>query len=359
MAKIEVTDKETRLTAQVKEILVPTDPSAASRGLVVFPEDAHDHHFEFLPFLNPAYGTAMNQAVTFGGTPEIIHNGGTSVEWTAAAEAGTWDFTTGGVITQAGANQNDRASFTIVTPSTIEANSYVTLTGVINLTTYAPATRDIELYFTLAGAGHGVNVSLNNYIDTGLIGTAQTFSIPVSAFGLIDNTIDALQVTNVRTGGGPKAAYTLDDITLQETGESIEFKVEAELQHELLIDSIRFQMADNVTGAAALSYNKLLGVGALSSGITFTLVIENENKFSVQLRSINDIMFLGGSIQPVILDDGTNTMLDVVITFPTPFRLVGAAARNYISITINDDLSGLLQFRASAFGHDKDHRSHS
>ena len=50
------------------------------------------------PYLNPTFGSAMNQNVTFSGTPEIIHDGGDTSSWTGAAVAGVWDFAAAGVL---------------------------------------------------------------------------------------------------------------------------------------------------------------------------------------------------------------------------------------------------------------------
>ena len=61
----------------------------------------------FKPFLEPTKGNAMNQDVSFGGTQEIIHNGGSSVEWTGSALQGSWDFSTGNVITLASGVSDD------------------------------------------------------------------------------------------------------------------------------------------------------------------------------------------------------------------------------------------------------------
>jgi hypothetical protein len=352
MAKAELYDVSGNTAAQVLNI---NANGRQAQGLVVFPEDAHTKDAEFRPFLNATYGTALNQNVTFGGTPEIIHNGATSTEWTAAAAQGTWDFTTGAVITMAAANNNDHATFSEETPTTIEADSFVALTGSITLTTYSAATRDIELYFDLAGVENGTRVSLNDYIDTSLLGSAQTFAITIGSFGLSDNTIDGFNINNLKTGGGAKASYTMDDIQLEETGSPIEYKVTPEGTTEYFVQALRFQLADNVTGAAALSYNKFLGVSQLANGITFTKVIGGVTQFSAQLKDVSDLFYVGGETIHSPFDDGTNTMLDIGVKFDEPFLLEGNPDLNYLSLTINDPLNGLLLFRCGARGYVRKH----
>ena len=119
-------------------------------------------------------------------------------------------------------------------------------------------------------------------------------------------------------------------------------------------------MADNVTsivtvaGATAnatlqgLAYNALLGVSALSNGITFQRVQGGEANFSASLRQLSDFLTVGFSVTDAI-SDGTNTLIALEVGFSEPIVLRGGPD-NFLSLTINDDLSNLLQFTATARG---------
>ncbi|KKN06316.1 hypothetical protein LCGC14_1078430 [marine sediment metagenome] len=119
-------------------------------------------------------------------------------------------------------------------------------------------------------------------------------------------------------------------------------------------------MADNVTsivavaGATAnatlqgLAYNALLGVSALTSGITFQRVQDGETNLSVSLRQLSDFLAAGFSVADAI-SDGTNTLVALEVDFSEPIVLSGGPD-NFLSLTINDNLSDLLQFTATARG---------
>ncbi len=106
--------------------------SGVHSGLVTLSKSFITFNPEFHPFLNDSFGVAMNQNISFGGTPEIIHNGGTSVEWTGTAIQGTWNFADAGKITITTADNNDEASFAEETPTTIDMSGFTTLTGTNN-----------------------------------------------------------------------------------------------------------------------------------------------------------------------------------------------------------------------------------
>ena len=330
------------------------------QGVLAFTRSDLDFEPEIHPFLNPTNGAAMNKAVSFGGTQEIIHNGGTSVEWTGSVIQGSWDFSTGGVITLAAANDQDAATFSEETPTTIDMTGFVVLTGAINLTTYDESFNDIQLRWDNGGASVGDPVSLNDFIDTGLIGTAQNFAVAISNFNFASNTVDGFTIAISRSGGA-KPAMTFDDITLQQTGEPLEYKATTHLGTRFHITELRLEVVDNVTGIVTvagatenhsmvnLSYNKILGVSVLSTGIVFRRVKAGKTLFSLTLKQLGDFLASGSDLVNVI-SDGTNTSITLLFRFPEPIILDGTAAADYLSFTINDDLSGLLQFTAVVRG---------
>ena len=313
---------------------------------------------EVHPFLNNAFGTAMNQNMSFGGTPEIIHNGGTSVEWTGSAIAGIWNFADGGKVSLTSGNNNDEASFAEETPTTIDMSSFTTLTGKINLTIYNSTNNSLNVAFDNAGTAVGNSVDLNDYIDTGLIGTEQNFVIPKADLGLTTQLIDGFTIILARIGGS-KPTITFDDIRLEETGGSAVFKSTTPIGTKFHVTEIRIAIADAfsgiITGSTTtyptmigLSYDQILGVATLANGIVFSRVQNDKTNFSVVFKQLGDFLGTGSNLINAI-SDGTNTFITLLVEFPEPIILEGGDG-NFLSFTINDNLSSLLQFNAVARG---------
>ena len=77
-----------------QEIHVKSGPKSSRPvgGAIVYTETLRDYDTGIIPFFNPVYGIAMNQAVTFSGTPLSIHDGEDKTQWTAnpIAGGGAW-----------------------------------------------------------------------------------------------------------------------------------------------------------------------------------------------------------------------------------------------------------------------------
>ena len=313
---------------------------------------------EVHPFINSSFGVAMNQSISFGGTPEIIHNGGTSTEWTGTALSGNWDFADAGKVSLTNGNNNNAATFDEETGYSIDMDGFTTLTGKINLSTYDEANNSLTVIFNLDGVSVGNSIDLNDHIDAGLIGSEQNFVIPKAEFGLLGQLVNGFTITVVRTGGG-KPAFTLDDIQLEETGDAAVFKATTPVGTRYHITQIRIGLADNISGIITgstttyptmpgLAYDAILGVSALSNGIVFTRVQKGVTQFSVVLKKLGDFLTTGSNMVNMI-SDGTNTYITLMIEFPEPIILEGGDD-SFMSYTINDDLSALLQFSAAALG---------
>lgn len=326
-------------------------------GLLVLTQPFLNFNPEFHPFLNDTFGAAMNQNIAFGGTPEIIHNGGTSAEWTGSAIAGTWNFADSGKVTITSANNNDAASFAEESPTTIDMSGFTALTGKVDLDTYNSTSNSIIVAFDLAGVAVGNSVDLNDYIDTGDF-AEQGFAVPKADLGLATQLLDGMTITMVRLGG-TKPTVKFDDVQFEQTGTPAVFQATTPLGTRYRIDKLKVVMADaldafvTVAGATenatlpALSYDKLLGVSALSNGIVFQRVQGGKVLFSVVLKQLSD--FLNFSTITNAISDGTNTFISMELDFFEPIVLEGGAG-NFLSLTISDDLSGLLQFTAVARG---------
>lgn len=326
-------------------------------GLLVLTRPFMNFNPELHPFLNDTFGVAMNQNIAFGGTPEIIHNGGTSVEWTGTAIAGTWNFADGAKVTITSANNNDAASFAEEGATTIDMSGFTALTGKIDLDIYNATNNSIIVAFDIAGVAIGNPIDLNGYIDTGNF-AEQNFVIPKADLGLTTQLLDGMTITMTRLGG-TKPTVKFDDIQFEQTGTPAVFQATTPLGTRYHIDKLRFVMADALNAYAtvagdtqnatlpALSYDKLLGVSALSNGIVFQRVQNDKTLFSVVLKQLSD--FLGISTIMNAISDGTNTFISMEVDFFEPVVLEGGSG-NFLSLTISDNLSGLLQFTASARG---------
>jgi len=312
---------------------------------------------EFHPFLNESFGTAMNQDVSFGGVAEIIHNGGSSTEWTATAIVGAWNFADAGKITLTSGNNNDQAEFAEENSLTIDMNGFTALTGKVDLDTYNPINNNFTLAFDLAGVLVGNTVNLNDAINTGDF-TEQSFVITKAGFGLTTQEIDGFTMTLVRSGGA-KPTVKFDDLQLEavsgSTSDPIVFKATTPVGTRFHITELRIRIEDAFDSTLAnatvpnIPIDSFLGVSGLTNGIIFSSFKDGVSVFSVTLKSIGDFLATGSDMINVS-GNGTNTGLTLVINFPEPIILQGGSENNFLSFTINDNLSGLTRFTAAARG---------
>jgi hypothetical protein len=206
-------------------------------------------------------------------------------------------------------------------------------------------TKEVTFQIRSSGTNSGNSINISAYVNTSTLDSWQTFVIPKSDFSLVSETIDELVVTTIDIGGGQPPNYYLDDLLWIGTGglEPVEYSVTAENGENAFISRFDLFMADAVTEAAATAYDKIMGVNALTIGVTFTRQSGGEILFSAQLKQLSDFIQSG----PAILQtggDGTNRWIKIGSTFDPPIQL---RRDDYLSMTINDDLTGLLRLRAS------------
>ncbi len=308
---------------------------------------------EFHPFLNDTFGTAMNQSIAFSGTPELIFDGGSGgTEWAGTAVQGSWNFADGGKVTITSANNNDESLFQDSGGGSTDMSGFTALTGKVDLDTYNSVDNSILIQFALAGVVVGNSVDLNDFIDTGNF-AEQNFVVPKADMGLTTQTVDDFEILIVRTGG-PKPTVKFDDFQLEETGDPAVFKATTPEGTRFHITEIRIRVTDDLDTTLAngtvpnFNPDNILGVSALSNGIAFSRVQNGETLFSVILRSLDDFLATGSDL---INDPGNATKagFTLLVTFPEPIVLEGGSG-NFLSFTINDDLSALTRFTAAARG---------
>lgn len=320
-------------------------------GPVVYTRDFASLESTIKPFTNELYGNDLAQDASFGGTPVRIHDGIDSVLWTGSQISGTkvtfnsTDRAQAGLqsVKVANPSVSDTWEFLKATPQSL--SGYVGLTGYINIDKDWSVGDSVSIY-GWDGALVGNEVFLEDYININLFDNWQFFTIPLSDMGLSAATVDSFRMTQV-SKTGPAATWYLDEFMLQETGGNIRFSVRADQRQVFYVDALRFTFADNVTGSAALSYDKILGV-TLANGITITLVKKGAPQVSAVYRSIGTF-YSSGYDRSNISDDGTNTLITLELQLSIPI-VINSLYDESINIDISDDLSGFLVAVAIAKG---------
>ena len=244
-----------------------------------------------IPFTNPVNGVAMNKDASVGGTPEIIHNGGTSTEWTGVAGQGTWNFADSDKVSLTNGNNNDNAVFSEETPTTVDLSGFVSISGKINLTTYTSANTVIRVQFDNAAVNVGNSVNIDDYINPDLLAVEQSFVIPKVDMGLDTQSVDGFTITVIRIGG-TKPTFTLDDIEIDQTGSPVVYTAAPIAGERFYVHEIRYTLADvlalTVTNGTApgLAYNKILNESELTNGIEVSRTQKNIIQFSLRIKSM-------------------------------------------------------------------------
>jgi len=331
---------------------------ATPSGPVVYTNEFLEFEPIAFPFLNPQFGFDMNQNVSFGGTPELIHDGGDNTGWTAVVNAGAWNFTDttnpdsgAACFSITAANNNDQASFSDVTETDMSGRTAVT--GRIRLETYLQANNSIFLQLRNNGADIGDPVNLNFFINAGSLNAYQSFVIAKSNFNLPSDIVDEITVTSTRTGGS-KPTFRVDLFQIEETGSPATFTVSAPFS-VFHIDRVVISIADNISSTViggtmlGLSYDKFMGLSALLNGVGFQCTINGDVLIGFIFSTIGQFITLSPTIRNT-MSDGTNTFITIEINFTRPF-VIRSTFSDSLAFIINDDLSGLLQFNALAVGH--------
>lgn len=329
------------------------------KGLVTYTHPRVSAIAQTKAFSNPTNGIDLNVDATFSGTPEGIHNGTDSSLWTASALSGTWTFNstaqanTGTRSVDATATvNNSTAQFEVGSP--ITASNYVALTGFIYIASVGTGggNKEVELRFRLAGVNVSDIVDLSDFVSSAVTGVWQKFTIPLEEFAISSATLDQLTVTTISTNGTPPDYY-LDDIQLEEQGSAV-YTVSADSQSIYKIRQLKITMADAYDSTLAdashqkIPYDSFLGVSSLDSGINFRLVSNEITRFDGQFRRHIDFVAFPG-IEVESGGDGTNTWVSYDVTFDPP-AVLDSRTKDTFTITLADDLSGLLYFRVFVRG---------
>ena len=342
----------------VDNLAAETQENVFGSGLKVYTYKGVLKEDSFRQFINPTQGANLNVDGSLSGIPDQIHNGIDSVLWTASALSGTWVFNsttqanTGIRSIDATATTNNDTAL-ISKGSNLDMNGYSSVTGFIYVGAWdTRGTKDVRLQWRNSGTTSGVQVNLSAYIDTTLFGSWQKFTIPLSDFGAASSAIiNELTITTVDVGAGPPPNYFLDDIQLEERGGGFIYTIAPELDDFWDVTSLSFTIVDAFNSTLLnssmfnLPYNGLLSLASLTNGINIQQIQDGKIKYSTTIRDFIDFIEIPAQTELDAGGDGVNTWFSLKKVFPTAFRLVGQNA-DTIKITVNDDLSSLIRFRA-------------
>lgn len=330
-------------------------------GLLVYTKQRYSPVPAYLPLLNVDFGRDMTQDVSAGGTPIDIHDGEDNTYWTGNNISGsTIDF-----------NSTNRAntgtqSVRANSPSvgTIwefdngadqDLSSYVSITGFININRRWDSGDSVSMFGWRAGAQVGDKIFIEDYVTIGDNDVWQQFIVPLTAMNLDGQTIDAIRFEQ-ESASGTTGDWFLDDFQIQESGTPIEYKTSKAIDKDYQVYEFIITMVDATAGTLAdgagqipSTYNAILGVSELPVGITIRNVEDGENRFSANFRGLLDFLSAGWEISDSG-SDGTNSYMILKQVFREPIVLKGAPGKNFISATINDNLSGLVKLEMALRG---------
>lgn len=315
-------------------------------------------------FTNEDYGSAMNQDAGFSGTPLSVHDGTDSTLWTAT------DIVGGGKTTFDSTDQNHTVAgtksikvdaspvddvFQIAKGSDLDCNNYTAITMWIYPEKDWTITDVINIYGwdTDANQQVGTAIDLKNYFAYGDFNTWHKLTIPLSDFGeMATSTIlDALRVS-IAAVDGKSPKFYIDDIQFEESGTPIKYSIKASNGTWLHVNSYTMTIVANIAGTLAdasmpnIPYDGLLGT-SLIAGTTYQRAQDGKILFSQQVVDFIDWVELPGSEVTGQGSDGTNTWVSLRITHAEPL-ILKAEENDELSVTVNDDLSGLVRIKISA-----------
>ena len=331
-------------------------------GTVTYTHPLREYTTTSIPFFNANKGVEMAINAGFSGTPEEVHDGTDNAYWTGSQIIGAKV-----TFTSTGAANSGTKSVLVDNPSTndtwqfakgsdLTVSSYTAITMYINVEKDWSLGESIDLYGWDTGLAIevGTRVALEDYFSELDFNVWHKLVIPLSSMGLTSGTIDALRMEMVGTKVGKNPKLYIDDIQIEEVGTPVEYRVTPALETILHMTELRFNFIDAYDATLLsssmpnLSYNKILNETQLSNGITISRTVDGSIDFSATITNVNDLLIAGASLTDAI-SDGVNTSVVFVRHFDPPFEL-DSRDNSFASITISDDLRGLISFTGLVVG---------
>jgi len=341
--------------------------SNGDTGLVVFAEELRAKTQKSAFAINSDFGFEMAVDGQFGGTPDVVHIGITDgVNWTGSDIVGSKsDFDSAvransGTVSVEWDNMalNDIIEFN--KGSDITVANYSAVTMFINIDKDWSAGDSIAFYAYDTGTAStvGTQILLEDYVNEFSFDIWQSVTIPFVDLGLSSTDFDAFRMGHIAKGAGKSPKFYIDDFQVEETGSAAIFKVEPDFNEIFHVTRITLTFIDALDNTLLnsstnnLSYDKILGLTKLTTGIQLLRIQSEEIKFGALVTCVGDLT-RGGATLRDIYGDGTNTVVSFDIDFSVPVPL-DPRSRDSLSITVSDDLTGLISFTALARGYSTD-----
>lgn len=338
------------------KVHTPTDRGHESiPGLVVY-----SHNLEtgtpLLRFFSDETGNVdQNINASGSGTLTGVYDGGDTTLFTANAEVGTWDFVsttqanTGTRSVELGTKNGDIASFTNASDLTV--TDYSDLRGYIYITSWPNSgNKNVEVQLYLNGAPVGSAVSLSVYIDTSIQDTWQLFDIPMSDFGITSAQFDAVWITMVDSGAGAAPSGFLDDIALVAagTGGQTIYTIKPPIDEVWVVNRLKWTAVAN---SSSLKYDEWFGIPQLTNGYAVTFKSRGKSTLNFTARNFFEMAQYPNVTLDII--SGTNSLYEVYFDIPQEQQVLIGALEQEIDLIVRDDLSSMLEFRASLQGYSR------
>jgi hypothetical protein len=335
-------------------------------GLVVYTEPRQDFYSRFLVFESSGNGANMNVDASTSGVDLPIHDGTDTILWAGSNVTGTkvdfastnQAYTGTKSIEFNGMNNGDIAQIANITPVSMPGN-YVALSFAVYVSANWSAGDDIVIYGhdTVGGATVGTPVSLKAYFDRLNTGVWQLAQIPLTDMNLENSSVDSFRI-EVTSTQASKPVWYMDVLALEGAAGSQpqKFSIKANNSSRFYAKSLLVEIANNISTTLAdnsmynLDYTSFLGE-SMTLGLQFSVTSNNELLRTYIVKDLGDMMGRGFLIKNAI-SNGTNTYLTLQLDLPEPI-ILDSQFIDEISITVNDDLSGLSKFRTTAIGYEE------
>jgi len=244
---------------------------------------------------------------------------------------------------------------TLDATATIQGSSYVALSAFIFVDQNWNEGDSISVYGYDSNTASviGTPVFIEDVVDVFQFDVWHSAIFTIAALGLEAQGFDSIRIQIVtEVGTGPRVYF--DDFSLQQAGGAITYTsrpVAGTLYHAdklalILVDALDTTLADN--SVFNITYNKILGLAKLANGIVFRRYSDNRLSFSTSATQMTDFL-LGGFRIVEKFADATNVCIILEVTFASTI-ILDSRTLDRFEIEIDDDLSGLVEFRGSLRG---------
>jgi len=309
-------------------------------------------------FTNDTYGADQNQAATSPETVTVVHNGGDTSAFTASNVSGnryvfdSTDFANSGTasIDASGTRNGDIASFVWpVGGSDLSVSSYDSLDGYIYITSWPTnGNKDFLLQLYLDSAPIGVTIPLSTYVDENNQDVWQLFSIPMTAFQSTSPSFDEIRIQTVDAGQGNAPSIYLDDIQLVSAGQSRSIFYDYCAQPGELVEVRKIKWIAAVT-KLKVEYDDFFGINQLTNGYSLAFKRNGSTLSQYFAKDFYDMLQFP-NVHLESWEGATETIYQLTMDIPEEQYILNGTLEDCIELSVRDDLSSLIRFRASVQG---------